>query len=188
MRAFAATAALFSLAGFAAVSSTDYLSAKKKFQAIDKQTVKAGSKVAVGSSELNAYVQTELPKVAPQGVRDPNVELIGNNTATGKVMVDFLKLRSARGKSTSWIMRKLLEGAREVAVTARVSSGYGKATVHLQRVEVSGIPIEGTALDFLINNYLIPNYPEAKIGRPFELHKRVDRIEVSPGVAYIFTR
>ena len=85
-------------------------------------------------------------------------------------------------------MRKLLEGEREVAVTARVSSGYGKATVHLQRVEVSGIPIEGTALDFLINNYLVPNYPEAKIGRPFELHKRVDRIEVSPGVAYIFTR
>ncbi len=188
MRAFAATAALFSLAGFAAVSSTDYLSAKKKFQAIDKQTVKPGSKMAVTSSELNAYVQTELPKVAPEGIRDPNVELIGNNTASGKVMVDFLKLRSARGKSTSWIMRKLLEGEREVAVTARVSSGYGKATVHLQRVEVSGIPIEGTALDFLINNYLIPNYPEAKIGRPFELHKRVDRIEVSPGVAYIFTR
>ncbi|HYI92115.1 MAG TPA: hypothetical protein VEX68_01095, partial [Bryobacteraceae bacterium] len=172
----------------AAVSSTDYLNAKKKFQAIDRQTVKAGSKVAVTAHELNAYVQTELPKVVPVGVRDPNVELVGNNTATGKVMVDFLKLRSARGKSTSWIMRKLLEGEREVEVTARVSSGYGKATVYIDRVEVSGIPIEGTALDFLINNYLIPNYPEAKIGRPFELHKRVDRIEVSPGVAYVFTR
>ena len=54
----------------------------------------------------------------------------------------------------------------------------GKATVDLKRVEVSGIPIEGAALDFLVENYLIPNYPDAKIGRPFALHKRVDRIGV----------
>jgi hypothetical protein len=85
-------------------------------------------------------------------------------------------------------MRKLLEGEREVVVTTRISSGAGKATVNLQRVEISGVPIEGAALDFILTNYLIPNYPEAKIGRPFALHKRVDRIEVEPGVAYVFTR
>jgi hypothetical protein len=133
-------------------------------------------------------VQAELPIVAPRGIREPKVELLGNNTATGRAMVDFLTLRSAQGKQPSWLIRKLLEGEREVAVTTRIESGGGKATVNLQRVEISGIPIEGAALDFVINNYLIPNYPEAKIGRPFALHKRVDKIEVSPGVAYVFTR
>jgi hypothetical protein len=188
MRVFAATLALVSIAGFAAVSDNDYLSAKKKFQAIDKQAVKSGSKVAFTSTELNAYVQTELPKIAPRGIRDPKVELLGDNKASGKAMIDFLKLRSAQGKSTSWLLSKLLQGEREVSVTTRITSGAGKATVNVQRVEVSGIPIEGAALDFLITNYLMPNYPEAKIGRPFQLHKRVERIEVSPGVAYVFTR
>jgi hypothetical protein len=60
--------------------------------------------------------------------------------------------------------------------------------VDLQRVEVSGVPISGAALDFLVDNYLIPNYPDAKIGRPFTLPKRVDRIEVTSGIAYVITK
>ena len=86
------------------------------------------------------------------------------------------------------MMRKLREGEREAAVTTRVRSGGGQATVDLQKVEIAGIPIQGAALDFVINNYLIPNYPDAKIGRPFALHKNVDRIEVARGVAYVITR
>jgi hypothetical protein len=188
MRAAAAAFALLSLTGFAAVSRTDYQNAKRKFQSIDKQSLKPGSKISFTTPELNAYVQAELPTVAPRGIRNPKVELVGDNTATGRALIDFVAFRSAQGKSTNWLMRKLLEGEREVAVTTRISSGGGQATVDLQRVEISGLPIEGAALDFILSNYLIPNYPDVKIGRPFALHKRVDRIEVSPGVAYVFTR
>jgi hypothetical protein len=175
-------------AGVAAVSRTDYLSAKKKFQSLDKQPMKPGSRVALSSNELNAYVQAELPTVAPKGVRDPKVELHGDNTATGRAMIDFVKLRSAGGKSSGWLFRKLFEGEREVAVTTHIRSGGGRATIDLKRVEVGGIPIEGAALDFLVKNYLMPNYPDAKIGRPFALHKKVDRIEVTPTAAYVVTR
>lgn len=187
MRTLAFAAAVLSVAGFAAVSATDYRNAKQKFQSLEKP-LKAGSRLAITAAELNAYVQTELPAVAPKGVRNPEVELPGGNTATGRAMIDFLKLQNARGKSPGWIMRKLLDGEREVAVTTRIRSGGGKATIDVQRVEISGIPIEGAALDFLIQNYLIPNYPQAKIGRPFALHKRIDRIEVTPGVAHVITR
>ena len=85
-------------------------------------------------------------------------------------------------------MRKLFEGEREVAVTARIRSGGGQGTVDVERVEISGVAIEGAMLDFLIENYLKPNYPNARIGQPFPLHKHVDRIEVARGVAYIITR
>src|SRR5689334_6883385 len=114
MRAIAAiSVALFAAAGLAGVSRTDYLNAKKKFQAIDKQAMKPGSRVAITASELNAYVQTELPTVAPKGIRSPQVQLDGDNTATGRAMIDFVKLRSAGGKSSSWLFRKLFEGERE---------------------------------------------------------------------------
>lgn len=187
MKPFAVAVVLL-VAMSAGASRSDYLSAKKKFQAIDKQMVKPGTRVPLTSSELNAYVETELPAVAPAGVRDPQVELLGDNAATGRAKIDFVKLRSAQGKPTNWFLRKILEGEREVAVTTRVRSSGGKATIDVQRVEVGGFPIEGAALDFLINNYLIPNYPQAKIGRPFALPERVDRIEVKPGVAYVVTR
>ena len=172
-------------AGSLAATRTDYLSAKKKFQSIETRQAKPGTRIALSSQEINAYVQNELPQVAPKGIRNPRVELKGNNTATGRALINFVQIRSAQGKPTNWFLRKLLEGEHEVEVETSIRSGNGTATVDIQRVEVGGLPISGGALDFLIRNYVLPNYPDAKIGRPFGLHKAVDRIEVQPGTAYV---
>ncbi|MEJ7608574.1 MAG: hypothetical protein WKF37_20465 [Bryobacteraceae bacterium] len=166
-------------------SRTDYLSAQRKFQQIEKSQVKPGARIQLSSEEINSYVAAELPKVAPSGIRNPKVVLRGANTATGYALIDFIKLRSAQGKPPGWLLRQLLQGEHEVSVQARVRSGGGSATVDLQSVEVAGVPISGAALDFLIQNYVLPNYPEAKIGRPFKLHKRVDSLEVQPGTAFV---
>lgn len=171
-----------------AVPAGDYASIKSKFAQLEKQKLRPGTRVALTQSELNAYVQRELPQVAPPGVRNPVVTLEGNNTATGKAQVDFVKLRNAQGRPPGLILRTLLGGEREIAVTATVRSGSGKATVDLKSVVIDGIPISGAALDFLIENYLIPNYPDAKVGRPFELKYRIERIEVARNAAYVVTR
>lgn len=162
-------------------SRSEYLSVKSKFDSIEHYRLKPGARVPIGANELNAYVETELPKHAPPGVRAPRVELHGDNTATGYAKINFLTLRKSQGVQPNWFMRKLLDGERDVAVTSQVESGGGKAIVHLRRVEIGGIPIEGSALDFLIEHYLIPNYPSAKIGRPIELGYGMDRFEVKPG-------
>ena len=77
-------------------------------------------------------------------------------------------------------MRQLLQGEHPVTVTAHIDSGGGRATVDVQRVEVSGVVIEGRMLDYLIQNYLLPYYPDAKVGQPFELSHRIDRLDVQP--------
>jgi hypothetical protein len=167
-------------------SRTDYLNAKRKFESIERFQTKPGSRVPLPSSELNAYVQVEIQTVAPQGVRDPKLELRGNNVAVGRAFINFLKLQKARGGAApNWLMKKMLDGEHEVAVTARVDSGGGRATVYVQRVEISGVPVDGAALDFLIQNYLLPNYPDAKINRPFTLKYKMDHFEVNPGIAYV---
>lgn len=171
--------------GALSASRSDYVNVKQKFASIERESAKPGSRVALSAKELNAYVEAELPQHAPPGVRRPHVELHGNDSATGTILVDFLKIRSAKGKTNNWLIRQLFEGEHEVKVTAHVRSGGGTATVDLQRVEIGGVPISGSALDFVVRNYLIPNYPDAKIGRPFKLHKQVDRVEVQPGVAYV---
>ena len=100
-------------------------------------------------------------------------------------MINFLKVQNARGSSPGWLLKRLLDGEHEVAVTAKIISSTGRATVSLQRVEIDGIPIEGGALDFLIQNYLLPTYPNAKINSPFDLKYRMDRLEVAAGIAYV---
>jgi len=170
---------LFLMLGTALVGdpSADYLSAKRKIELIQTDQAPCGSRVSLNTRELNAYVRHEVPNVAPQGLRDPRLEL-GNDSASGFAYVDFPKLRQARGEPLNWFLAKLLAGERPVRVKARIRSGAGRATVDLERVEISGVAIQGAALDFLIENFLLAYYPEAKVGRPFELAHRIERLEV----------
>jgi hypothetical protein len=165
-------------------SHSDYLSAKRKFDLIESDRLKPGSQVSLSQKELNAWVEAELPKAAPEGVRNTKLEL-GTGTAVGTALVDFIKLGQAHGKPPGWLMSKLLDGEHPVSVTARVTSGGGRATVEVERVEVGGMAIEGRMLDFLIHNYLLPAYPDAKVGEPFELGHRIERIDVKPGAAAV---
>ena len=171
--------AVFLASSLAGSVSQDALSVQRKFRLIESDRVPSGSKVTIGQDELNAYVRQEVGSVAPGSVRDPRLEL-GQNRATGFAYVDFEKLQRARGEPMGWLASMLLGGEREVRVDAQIRSSGGTAVVDVERVEVSGIAISGRALDYLIRNYLWQYYPEAKVGRPFELAHRIDRLEVRP--------
>jgi hypothetical protein len=77
-------------------------------------------------------------------------------------------------------MSKLLAGEKPVRVTARIQSASGLAQVDVERVEIAGIVIEGKMLDYLIHNFLIPHFPEAKVGEKFELAHHIDHLDVKP--------
>jgi len=158
---------------------SDYASCQRKFDVIESDRLRPGSRVTLSQRELNAYVEQELPKVVPQGVREPKLEL-GAGTATGSAWIDFVKLQSAQGRPPGWLMRQILQGEHPVTVTARIDSAGGRATVNVQSVEIAGITIEGRMLDYLIQNYLLSYYPDAKVGEPFELSHNIDRLDVQP--------
>ena len=102
-------------------------------------------------------------------------------------MIDFLKLRqAATGEQPGWLMKSLFSGERQVSVTAHFESKNRRARVNVDRVEVSGVPIEGTTLDFLIQNWLRPTFPDVKINEWFDLGFRMDRFTVSPAGASVF--
>lgn len=165
----------------------DYRSARRKLDLIQNEQVPAGSSVTLRPRELEAYAAREVQTVAPEGVRDPRLEL-ASGRATGSAHIDFPKLRQSTGKPLGWLMSRLLAGERPVRVTARIRSGGGRATVDLERVEVSGLALGGAALEFLIHNFVLPYYPNAKIGQPFELAHRIDRLEARPGEVRVVIR
>jgi hypothetical protein len=163
---------------FSAVSP-EYQAVVHKFSLIEHDRLKPGSRVVLTPQELNAYAVQEVAEVAPDGVRNPRLDL-GPGTATASALIDFGKLRRAEGKPPGRIMAYLLDGERPVTITARIQSAAGTATVDVESVEISGVTIEGRMLDFLIRNYLLPAYPQAKVGQPFELGHRIERLDVQP--------
>jgi hypothetical protein len=167
---------LFVAASLSGASYDDYASAKQKFDSIEAGRLRPGARVILTFAELNAWVA----RAAPSGVRNPQVRAAARELATGAALIDFGKLERSAGRQPGWLMSKLLDGERPVTVTARVRSSGGRATVDIQRVEISGLVIDGRTLDFLIQNFLIPMYPDAVVGRPFELGHRIDRLDVSP--------
>jgi hypothetical protein len=168
------------------VSAYDfYSSARQKFDLIASDRLLAGARVQLNPAELNAYAQHEVPP----GVRNPKILLGARGEATGNAMVDFGKVRRAQGDQPGWLMSKLLDGERPVSATVRIHSLGGTAKVDVLRVEVSGVEIDGKVLAFLIQNVLLPLYPNAMVGRNFDLSHRIDRLEVGPaGVSVVIGR
>jgi hypothetical protein len=170
-------------AGASAVD--DYASAARKFDSIENDRLKPGARVELTMPELQAYAQHEMPA----GVRNPRIQVTAPEIATGAALVDFEKLERSLGRQPGWLMRTFLGGERPVTVTARIRSAAGKATVEVQKVQISGMEIEGATLNFLIGNVLLPMYPDAAVNRPFELGHRIDRIDVKPkAVAVVIGR
>ena len=166
-------AVAFAVAGAA---SSEYLSAKRKIEQIESDRLKAGTRLELNQPELNAYVEQE----APAGVRNPKVQVLSPGLVSGSALIDFNKLRSGQGHPPGWLARRLLEGEHPVTVIARIESGNGRAKVDVQKAQISGVTIDGRTIDFLIQTFLVPIYPDAVVGQPFEMGYHIDRLDVQP--------
>ncbi|MGA2183886.1 MAG: hypothetical protein ABSH47_12725 [Bryobacteraceae bacterium] len=167
--------------------SPEASSAASKLDLIRSGRAAPGSTVVFTAREINAYAAVQLPVYIPRGWRNARLEL-GNGSATGTALVDFVQVRRGAGQTTNWFLAKLIEGERPVKVTTSIQSAHGRATVYLRRVEISGVAVSGSALDFLIDNFLRPIFPEVRINEPFPLLDNIERIEVRPNVARALIR
>ena len=157
----------------------DYLSIQRKFSLIESGRLKVGSRLHLTPAELNAYIEHQVPALTG-GVRNPRLRLVGAEVAQATALIDFAEIQRSQGNPPGWLMSQILEGERPVTVTARIRSGAGRATVDILSVEISGQKIDGRTLDFLVQQFLLPLYPEAAPGRPFELGDRIEKIDVTP--------
>lgn len=168
-------------------TSANPTGAQRKLEALESGKVRRGSTVVFTEAELNEYARAKLPEFAPTGARDPKLQL-GSGSATGSIIVDFAKLRRAPGHEPGWLLTHLIGGEKRVLATVRVNSAQGKATVTVERLEIAGIVVTGATLDFLLEAFVRPVFPQAKINQPFALHDGIDRIEVQPGQARAIMR
>ena len=162
-----------------------YTSARQKVDLIESGRLAPGARVDLSLGELNAFAAKE----APEGVRNAKLVVEGQERVSGTAQVDFGKLRRAQGYEPGWLMSKLLDGERPVSATARIQSGGGKVTVVVEKASISGLVIDGKTLDFIVQNFIVPFYPEAMVGRPVQMGFRIDRLQLAPaGVGVVIGR
>ncbi len=154
----------------------DYAAAQQKFALIEGESLRPGSRVVLTLPELSAVAQHDVP----DGVRSPKLQVIRPGVVVGTALVDFGRVRRAQGYKPGWLMSRLLDGERPVSVTARIDSGGGQARVQVERVEISGLEIDGKTLEFLIENFLLALYPDAAVDRPFEMGHRIEKLDIQP--------
>jgi hypothetical protein len=174
---FASALIAFALTGAAA-----------KFHALAIGAYPPGTRLAITTPEFNAWLHTEVPLLIGPGVRNPRVETDNGGLARGYLDIDFLKVRQAHGETPGWLMSQLLAGERPVVITVRITSGNGKLRVDVLKVSISGVVAEGRTLDFLITNFVLPTFPDVKIGRDFAMDYNIDHLEIRPGVVYVVLR
>ena len=149
--------------------------AQAKLDKLESGEYKPREVVDFPPDEINAWAAKKVPEVLPQGLRNPRVQL-GSGTITATAEVDFAKIH----RIANPLIARQIEGEHPLKVSVRLQSSGGRCTVYLTRVELSGIVLEGAVLDFLIQNFFTPLYPDAKINQPFDLNYNVDRLEATP--------
>lgn len=152
-------------------------SAQKKLDSISDRKLKRGAVVTLSPREINAWIHEKAVRAFPEGIRNEHI-VLGPGTTDGDALVDLTKF--SKSNSVNPLIARLIEGERPLKVSIRVESANRRATVFLTRVELSGVAIDGSILDFLIKHFIQPRYPDIKINEPFDLDYNIDRIEIQP--------
>jgi hypothetical protein len=170
------------------LAADDFASIQRKMDNIVYDRVKPGQRIFMSQRELDAYLRAQAVAIAPKAVRNTRVEL-GEGSGTASAMVNFLELNKARGGQSNWMLEKMLDGERLVKVSVHVETDRGKARVEADRVEIGGAAISGAPLNFLIENYVIPQFPNAKVDQWFPMEHHIDHFEIHPsGITVVIGR
>jgi hypothetical protein len=152
--------------------------AQKKIDLLTNGQALPGAVISFSTEELNAWVRVWIPAHYP-GVRVPKLAF-GDRVATASATIDFAEVMQGQGKPLNAAAAIMARGEHPVLIAAHIESSGGTAVVTPTRVEVSGIAATGPFLDFLIKTFLLPLFPDAKVGHPFELGLGIDRLDVRP--------
>jgi hypothetical protein len=160
-------------------------SVEAKFHALQIDAYPKGARIPFTDREFNAYLQSAIPAFIGPGVRNARIEIDAGGIVRGYADIDFLMLRQSEGEKPGWLMSQLLAGERPVAITVRLTSAHGKARVDVQRVAVSSLVVEGHTLELLISTFVLPSFPDVKVGKDFALAYNINRFEFRPGVVTV---
>ncbi len=156
-------------------------SADKKFRHIQTNATKAQPDEAptvFTEREVNAYVadsRVELPK----GIK--RVRFSGaNGVVTTDSTVDFDQVTA--GARSSNPLLSLFSGVHQVQIVSHAQGSGGEGHVQIDSVSIDGVEVPRIALEYFVDRYIKPRYPDLGMQSRFRLPARVDTAVVGDHV------
>ncbi len=157
-------------------------SIEQTFAIISEDRAPLGARFHITAAELTAYAHAQAEELAPGAVTGETVTISPEHAeATGSV--NFLRLRGTERSGS--FLDQLLDGERPVTVRVRIQSAGGRARVDVESAQISGVPIEGPAVNFLLREFVLPSFPDARLGEWFKLSHHIDHFTLKAGSADI---
>jgi hypothetical protein len=123
--------------------------------------------------EVNAYF-AERRITMPEGVRSVTFDL-NQDTVRAKARIDFDDITKSR--RTSNPLMYLFTGVHNVDVLARtISAGPGMVTVSVESVQIDGVTVPKMALQFFIDRFVNPKYPNVDLDQDYRLPSKMDSV------------
>jgi hypothetical protein len=159
-------------------------SADRKFQHI-AQNAQASTPdqqpTVLTEREVNAYVASENVKL-PTGVK--SVRFSGRpGMIDATARVDFDEIMASR--RTSNPLLSLFSGVHDVHAVAKAQGSGGQGRVEIQSVDLDGTTIPRMALEFFVERYITPKYPNVGMDSTFKMPYRIDTAAVGQGMLTI---
>jgi hypothetical protein len=171
--------ATFALFAEAARHTPAYTSMEKKIATLEAGPTTQAQTVTMTQDELNAFFAeggVQVPKGLSSIKFDLRPEIVH---ATSEV--DFDQLSEGHGGGGNPLFSALFSGTHDVDAEAQASGSGGQGTVTIQSVKLDGVPVPKSALQYLIQHYVKPRYPQAGMTSTFELPVKIDRATVQQG-------
>jgi hypothetical protein len=141
---------------------------------------------AVTDEEVNAYIQSLPAEELPQGLRDPQVNILPDGRLSGRATVDLDALRAASPKDSAVALLPL-SGKVPVEAIGVLRTGQGVGAFTLESLTVSGVVVPKSMLQELVAAYSRSDTaPDGlNLEAPFRLPAKIREIRTERGQAVI---
>ena len=130
--------------------------------------------------EANSYLAYEFSYALPYGVSEVLLRFEPGRIG-GSAVVDFDRLKEGFDTPPNPIADFLLRGVHGIEMEGTAWGLDGTGEFRLERVLFDGVELPRPVIDYMIEQYLLPRYPNTAIDRPFQLPFSIDDFRAGTG-------
>jgi hypothetical protein len=100
--------------------------------------------------------------------------------------IDFEEVMQGRGSTNP--LYAMFSGKHDVEVVAQASGANGSGTIQVQSIQLDGSEVPRWALEFFVQRYITPKYPNVGMTTTFKLPLKIESATVETGRVRLMQR
>jgi hypothetical protein len=124
----------------------------------------------ISEEEINAYLAAGRVSL-PKGLK--KVVLEGSSgVVTALLSVDFDEIRAGQNSANPWL--SVFSGLHNVRIETDAAGNGGEGRVGVRSIAIDGTEVPRMALEYFVDEYLKPKYPNVGLDSQFPMPTRID--------------